>query len=191
MPITLTPSSSPRMVAALITLLIPGAGPPPTRIAIFLCWLVMVDLQSAPRRSSSGLHRSPRVTAVCSSAASEPVRRSANRGVVRLAEVLVRNLNSHEPDASESPGKPRRVLHRVPADETPDPVSLCAHVLLLPLEPARRGVPSSPSRLSREPGTSHDRPTATRDAGVDAGLSRPLFAVSCCSTAVWSMKTAE
>ena len=32
-PSTSTPSSTPRMVAAPITLLIPGAGPPPTRMA--------------------------------------------------------------------------------------------------------------------------------------------------------------
>ena len=33
MPSTSTPSSRPRMVAAPMTLLMPGAGPPPTRIA--------------------------------------------------------------------------------------------------------------------------------------------------------------
>ena len=36
MPTTSTPSSSARIVAALMTLLMPGAGPPPTRIASFL-----------------------------------------------------------------------------------------------------------------------------------------------------------
>ena len=36
MPTTSTPSSSHRMVAALMTLLMPGAGPPPTRIATLL-----------------------------------------------------------------------------------------------------------------------------------------------------------
>ena len=35
-PSTSTPSSAPRMVAAPITLLMPGAGPPPTRMASFL-----------------------------------------------------------------------------------------------------------------------------------------------------------
>ena len=34
-PMTSTPSSAARMVAAPITLLIPGAGPPPTRMASF------------------------------------------------------------------------------------------------------------------------------------------------------------
>ena len=36
MPTTSMPSSWARIVAALMTLLIPGAGPPPTRIATFL-----------------------------------------------------------------------------------------------------------------------------------------------------------
>ena len=36
MPMTSMPSSCARIVAALMTLLIPGAGPPPTRIATFL-----------------------------------------------------------------------------------------------------------------------------------------------------------
>src|SRR5687767_10897767 len=35
-PMTSMPSTSARMVAAAITLLMPGAGPPPTRIASFL-----------------------------------------------------------------------------------------------------------------------------------------------------------
>ena len=39
MPTTSTPSSRPRMVAALMTLLMPGAGPPPTRIARLLRWV--------------------------------------------------------------------------------------------------------------------------------------------------------
>ena len=42
MPSTSTPCSRARMVAALITLLMPGAGPPPTRIASFS--LVTCDL---------------------------------------------------------------------------------------------------------------------------------------------------
>jgi hypothetical protein len=37
MPRTSTPSSWLRIVAAEMTLLIPGAGPPPTRIASFFC----------------------------------------------------------------------------------------------------------------------------------------------------------
>ena len=42
MPRTETPSSSARIVAALMTLLMPGAGPPPTRIAMFLCALMVI-----------------------------------------------------------------------------------------------------------------------------------------------------
>ena len=64
MPTTSTPSSRPRMVAALITLLMPGAGPPPTRIASLLVTATMVAqpfsesrqprLGEAGRESSSG-----------------------------------------------------------------------------------------------------------------------------------------
>ena len=36
-PTTRSPSSRARIVAAPMTLLMPGAGPPPTRIASFLC----------------------------------------------------------------------------------------------------------------------------------------------------------
>src|SRR5215831_21024156 len=48
-PTTSTPSSAARMVAAPITLLMPGAGPPPTRIASRLRWLT-VSSGSADRR---------------------------------------------------------------------------------------------------------------------------------------------
>ena len=40
MPMTSTPSSTERMVAAPMTLLMPGAGPPPTRIANFFRSLI-------------------------------------------------------------------------------------------------------------------------------------------------------
>src|SRR4030095_7196007 len=43
-PTTSTPSRTPRIVAAPITLLMPGAGPPPTRMASFFWWLKLFPL---------------------------------------------------------------------------------------------------------------------------------------------------
>src|SRR5512140_3035269 len=53
-PTTSTPPSSPRMVAAPMTLLMPGAGPPPTRIPS-----LPVDAMAAPYPTRHAMWRSP------------------------------------------------------------------------------------------------------------------------------------
>src|SRR3989442_9243569 len=65
-PSTSTPSSRARMVAAPMTLLIPGAGPPPTRIASVLRSVIAVSLPSrgpgaplAPREDQDRCYRDP------------------------------------------------------------------------------------------------------------------------------------
>src|SRR5689334_12449359 len=58
---TSTPSSWERIVAALMTLLIPGAGPPPTRIASRFCWVTSLILAD---RSMQSCHGSPSATDV-------------------------------------------------------------------------------------------------------------------------------
>jgi hypothetical protein len=55
-PITSTPSKFARIVAALITLFIPGAGPPATRTAIFLGAIVISEFSSMLKPFKTGVN---------------------------------------------------------------------------------------------------------------------------------------